>query len=201
MIHELKTHPPYFQSVLEGKRTHEVRVNDRNFRVGDFLRLREFFPREVTGKKEGTYTGREVLVAVTYVTLGGAWNLPDNLCVLSICRWATEEEIDAWLYSGERLQKGDRVPLYGHEGHTIEQVRYEHTPEKMRISVQCSCFWWLGDNAEHPRSLRALSIPSTECTTPNGRKDCHGKYVETLGGVMVCAFCKSPQLDKFKRAP
>jgi len=61
MIHELKTWPPYFQDILDGKKTFEIRKNDRDFKVGDTLRLMEWNP--VTK----SYTGRKVDVTVRYM--------------------------------------------------------------------------------------------------------------------------------------
>lgn len=77
-IHELKTWPLYFQEVWAGRKTHEIRVNDRNYQVGDYLFLREYDPT----LKE--YTGNECAVLVTYITEGGSWGLPENICVMSI---------------------------------------------------------------------------------------------------------------------
>ena len=51
MIHELKTLPIYFEEVIEGRKSFEVRKNDRNFKVGDMLALNEYDAE----KKE--YTG------------------------------------------------------------------------------------------------------------------------------------------------
>jgi hypothetical protein len=39
--HELKTINPYFTEVLEGLKNFEVRFNDRDFNVGDEVRLQE----------------------------------------------------------------------------------------------------------------------------------------------------------------
>lgn len=60
--HELKTWPEFFDEVAAGRKTFEIRENDRGFAVGDVLRLCEFRPQW------GTYTGRQVLKRVSYLT-------------------------------------------------------------------------------------------------------------------------------------
>lgn len=64
MTHELKTWPEYFNRVLDGSKSFEIRRADRPFNVGDTLLLREWKPmaRE--------YTGREVRKLVTYTLTG-----------------------------------------------------------------------------------------------------------------------------------
>lgn len=57
--HELKIMPEYFQTILSGEKTFEVRFNDRNFAKGDHLLLREH-------DGEG-YTGRTLIAEVTYL--------------------------------------------------------------------------------------------------------------------------------------
>lgn len=42
MHHELKIWPQYYKPVSEGKKTFEVRKNDRVFHAGDTITLREF---------------------------------------------------------------------------------------------------------------------------------------------------------------
>lgn len=44
MIHELKTWTEYFQAIVSGEKTFEIRENDRGFRVGDTLILRQWTP-------------------------------------------------------------------------------------------------------------------------------------------------------------
>jgi hypothetical protein len=61
MIHDLKTWPAYFAVIADGSKTFEIRRNDRNFQIGDTLRLREYS----LASKE--YTGQEVSRIVTYV--------------------------------------------------------------------------------------------------------------------------------------
>lgn len=75
--HDLKTHTAPFQAVWERKKNFELRVNDRNYQVGDLLRLREYKP------EADTYTGRIIIVQVTYM-LQNEYNLPIDLCVMSI---------------------------------------------------------------------------------------------------------------------
>jgi hypothetical protein len=42
--HELKCQPADFRAVLAGTKTHEARLNDRHYQVGDLLVLREWVP-------------------------------------------------------------------------------------------------------------------------------------------------------------
>ena len=42
MIHSVKIQPHYFNDVLTGRKTFEVRKNDRNYRVGDYIALNEW---------------------------------------------------------------------------------------------------------------------------------------------------------------
>ena len=83
MHHELKTWPAPFAAVKEGCKKFELRKNDRNFKVGDTLVLREWIPQSYS-TLEGYYTDRSVTVRVTYICEAGSWGLPPNLCVLSI---------------------------------------------------------------------------------------------------------------------
>jgi hypothetical protein len=85
VIHELKTWPDPFAAVLDGTKTHEIRVADRPYAVGDVLHLREWDPATAWMTTAG-YTGREVRVEVTYLTTGGSWGMPEDRCVMSIRR-------------------------------------------------------------------------------------------------------------------
>ena len=62
MEHELKSWVGLFEPIYEGKKTHELRVLDRNYQIGDTCLLREYEPV----KKQ--YTGRECRVEITYIT-------------------------------------------------------------------------------------------------------------------------------------
>ena len=94
MIHDLKTWPEPFAAILDGTKTHEIRVADRPFAVGDVLRLREWEPREWDANASAAsglshhrgYTGRSIDVEVAYLSSGGSWGLPESMCVMSIRR-------------------------------------------------------------------------------------------------------------------
>lgn len=60
-IHELKILPQYFISVVEDRKTFEVRLNDRCYKVDDVLILREI----MSGTQE--YTGRSTVKRITYI--------------------------------------------------------------------------------------------------------------------------------------
>ncbi len=76
--HRLKTWPGPFAAILSGVKRYEIRENDRGFSVGDTLQLVEY---DQTRRCE---TGRELSVMVLYMSPGGTWGLPSNLCVMSI---------------------------------------------------------------------------------------------------------------------
>ena len=78
MIHELKTWSEYFEEVFMGHKTFEVRKNDRDFKVGDTLILKEWNDfREI-------FTGRELTKTVTYVFKGGSFGLEEGFVVMAI---------------------------------------------------------------------------------------------------------------------
>lgn len=59
--HELKTWASYFHAVADGRKNFEIRRDDRDFRIGDTLLLRE------TDYGGSEYTGREVRRTITYI--------------------------------------------------------------------------------------------------------------------------------------
>ena len=58
-VHEVKILPVYFEPVLKGTKTFEIRKNDRGYCVGDSILFREW--------EDGQYSGREALFDVTYL--------------------------------------------------------------------------------------------------------------------------------------
>lgn len=60
-VHELKIWCEFFEAVIKGFKTFEIRKNDRNFKVGDILLLMEY------DHKNDKYTGRVKDYEVTYI--------------------------------------------------------------------------------------------------------------------------------------
>lgn len=58
MTHELKIYPEHFKEVLLGLKKVEIRLNDRNYQVGDTLLLNEYNPN--TRKYSGSQVTRKV---------------------------------------------------------------------------------------------------------------------------------------------
>ncbi|EDN9028979.1 TPA: DUF3850 domain-containing protein [Listeria monocytogenes] len=58
--HELKILSEYYWDIVEGRKTFEIRKNDRDYQVGDYLILKEL--------KDEKHTGRKLPVVVTYIT-------------------------------------------------------------------------------------------------------------------------------------
>ena len=57
--HYLKILPKYYRDIEQGKKTFEVRFNDRDFNEYDMLHLQEWCG--------GEYTGREIIAQVSYL--------------------------------------------------------------------------------------------------------------------------------------
>ncbi len=75
-VHELKVWGSFFDALIVGTKNFEVRRDDRGFKPGDYLRLREWVADE--------YTGRELTKRVTYMLQGGAFGLEAGHVVLAL---------------------------------------------------------------------------------------------------------------------
>lgn len=75
--HRLKTETHYYQLVEAGIKTFELRINDRNFRVGDMITLYETV--------QGVATGRELPPKeIKYILEGGRFGLPATHCIIQL---------------------------------------------------------------------------------------------------------------------
>jgi hypothetical protein len=86
ITHHVKCWPQYFQATSDGAKSFDVRLNDRDYRVGDTLALEEYEPGKtdhVRGIMAG-YTGRDLTVPIVYVLRGGQLGIADDFCVLGL---------------------------------------------------------------------------------------------------------------------
>ena len=76
MIHQLKCKSKYFEDVVSGKKTFEVRENDRDFHLGDYLALNEL-------AANGIETGTSALFRVVYM-LNNSMYCKEGFVILGI---------------------------------------------------------------------------------------------------------------------
>jgi hypothetical protein len=76
-VHHLKCWPEVFTEMLEGRKTAEFRLNDRDFKVGDMLLIREW------DNEKRVYTHREISRRVTHVLASG-FGMPPGYAMLSL---------------------------------------------------------------------------------------------------------------------
>ncbi|MFH6944588.1 DUF3850 domain-containing protein [Flavobacterium sp. FlaQc-50] len=79
-IHELKTWQKYFVDIFCGLKNFELRKNDRDFKVGDEVLLKEYdaFKRE--------YTGRILHRRIDYILHGGQFGLEEGYVILALSK-------------------------------------------------------------------------------------------------------------------
>ena len=77
MTHKLKILPKWYDDVLNERKKFEIRKNDRDYKVGDYLLLQEW--------EKGKYTGREMVKEIEYIYHGdGTYGLSEEFCVLGL---------------------------------------------------------------------------------------------------------------------
>jgi len=63
-MHRLKTLPQYFREIENGNKTFELRLNDRNFQLGDMLILQEY------NLDKDELTGNQIMRIISYIMPG-----------------------------------------------------------------------------------------------------------------------------------
>lgn len=97
-IHKLKIRPEYFKAVLSGEKKFEIRKNDRDFNVGDYLVLREY--------TENAYTGKQAIFKVTYILADPEFLMPGYVA-LSIQHCTSEELIEFYAIQEGSVQDNE----------------------------------------------------------------------------------------------
>ncbi len=76
--HKLKTWPEFYKDVVLGIKTFELRKLDRDYQVGDVLRLEEWNP------ETHDYTGRYTEKVITHILKGACFGLSKGFGILSL---------------------------------------------------------------------------------------------------------------------
>ena len=84
--HELKTDPQVYDAVAFGGKSFELRLNDRNFKVGDTLLLRrtEYSGIEMNAGMPLEFSGKESVWEVTHILHGPIYGLNSGWVIMSI---------------------------------------------------------------------------------------------------------------------
>lgn len=79
-VHSIKCIDPFFTECKLGIKPFEVRKDDRNYQVNEYLELRKFDPeRQAYVKGENPVLGR-----ITYKLSGGKFGIEKGYCVLGM---------------------------------------------------------------------------------------------------------------------
>jgi hypothetical protein len=106
-VHELKCWPEFFRHIADRSKSFECRWNDRRYKIGDMLHIREFDP-----DKE-TYTGAEAWRRVTYIlrgTPGARFGLNDGWAILGLSHETNDGYKDAF-YQIATLLDMEAMPI------------------------------------------------------------------------------------------
>jgi len=75
MIHAIKILPVYYDAVVSNIKHFELRKDDRDYQVGDYIVLKEW--------SNGEYTGRETGFKIEYILRNcPEYGLMDGYCIL-----------------------------------------------------------------------------------------------------------------------
>ncbi len=149
VTHDLKVWSSYFESLLDGTKNFEVRFNDRDFKSGHYLRLREWLNNE--------YTGRELTKRVTYVLQGGVFGLETGYVALALAAKQSElatllqqQEAELATLRGVPVVVSERLRQIGHQMRTqdnrctanpIFQVRGKERIYGLDLSASDEAVW------------------------------------------------------------
>lgn len=115
MVHELKIKECYWKDVWNGRKTFEIRKNDRGYKIGDVI---HFHPIDDNGNEisiEKEFNDKYNNYLITYVFEGGEYGLDKDFCVFGIRQWIQFEDKDE-----ELIRVRDLVSLL--QGNPLDNV-------------------------------------------------------------------------------
>lgn len=171
-VHDLKCWPVPFAAILDGSKTFEWRKNDRDYRVGDMLHLREW-----TSDGE-RYTGRTVDARVTYM-LDGGFNIPDGYCIMGIARIGV-------------------APASPNHAADVSQMRADLLQEIDDV-IQGTAYWQ-GGRLDTIKHLLARVEKTEAEAAVRGGEWCAANRAAGHGPCASCAWCCGQATERAERA-
>lgn len=151
-LHRLKTLTHFYNAVLIGLKTFEVRFNDRDYRIGDFLLLQEYDPAAKT-------YGRETMRQVTYLFSGGAQPSTDRAAVDHVVA-------DGWVVMGlaevpesKRQELYDTIEVWNHYASCL---RVGDLWEKFEGSEPECGDYWIAEISVDRKSIKVERMEGDE---------------------------------------
>lgn len=122
-VHDLKCLPDYFEAVISGAKTHETRKDDRGFKVGDILRLREW--SDTRWHRSDGYSGRVEERRVSYIAHPSPHTpIPEGYVVMSLAHLdalAAGEGLD-WPAMFQEALDGASTPTNAFQSFSVPEV-------------------------------------------------------------------------------
>lgn len=78
MTHEIKCWPEFMHDLATGRKSFEVRKNDRDYLVGDMLLIREFNP------EKKVYGLKKINAEIIYILKGGQFGIEKGYIVMGL---------------------------------------------------------------------------------------------------------------------
>lgn len=85
IIHNLKCWPEFFNAILRGDKTFDIRFNDRDFRSGQEIVLKEWVPNDIEhSDRSPGYTGRILHRKINYTLTGEQFGIKEGFIILNL---------------------------------------------------------------------------------------------------------------------
>ena len=88
-VHHIKTIEPFFTELVNGTKTFEARLNDRDYKEGDLVCACKFEP-------ETGLTGHRFTFKAGFILYGPSYGIQEGYCVIS----AISDELSSYYISG-----------------------------------------------------------------------------------------------------
>ena len=82
----MKSWPESFKAIKKGRKTCDLRLDDRNFQIGNIILFQEFNPGMGEGDVQAHFTGETIGRIITHIQVGDLFGLAKEYVCLSLKR-------------------------------------------------------------------------------------------------------------------